>query len=85
MFATAIHLHPSLIIAGKARDLPLQWSPVGAPLWYVSALPANIRLGEMAMANTPAYYDIATITAVKSFIVQALGLSVCCADPPEIS
>ncbi len=27
------------------------------------------------MANTLAYYDIATITAVKSFIVQALVLS----------
>jgi hypothetical protein len=26
----------------------------------------------MAMANTQAYYDKATITAVKSFIVQAL-------------
>jgi hypothetical protein len=32
------------------------------------------------MANTLAYYDTATITAVKSFIVQApnvLGLSMC--------
>ncbi len=28
------------------------------------------------MANTLAYYDMATITAVKSFIVQAPGLSV---------
>ncbi len=25
------------------------------------------------MANTLAYYDTATITAIKSFIVQALG------------
>jgi hypothetical protein len=27
----------------------------------------------MEVANTLAYYDTATITAVKSFIVQALG------------
>jgi hypothetical protein len=27
----------------------------------------------MAVANTPAYYVTATITAVKSFIVQAPG------------
>jgi hypothetical protein len=27
----------------------------------------------MAVANTLAYYDTATITAVKCFIVQALG------------
>ncbi len=27
------------------------------------------------MANTLAYYDTATITAVKSFIVQAPGLN----------
>jgi hypothetical protein len=39
------------------------------------ALPANIRLRwkGMAVANTLAYYITATITAVKSFIVQALG------------
>ncbi len=29
----------------------------------------------MAMANTQAYYDTATITAVKGFIVQAPGAS----------
>ncbi len=29
----------------------------------------------MAVANTVAYYDTATITAVTSFIVQALGPS----------
>ncbi len=28
----------------------------------------------MEVANTLAYYDMATITAVKSFIVQAPGL-----------
>jgi hypothetical protein len=39
------------------------------------ALSANIRLGWklMEVANTLAYYDTATITAVKSFIVQAPG------------
>ena len=29
----------------------------------------------MAVANTLAYYDTATITTVKSFIVQAPGMS----------
>ena len=29
----------------------------------------------MAVANTLAYYDTATITAVKSFIVQAPGVN----------
>jgi len=34
------------------------------------ALPANIRLGWKGLpgANTPSYYDTATITAVKGFI-----------------
>jgi hypothetical protein len=27
----------------------------------------------MVMANTLAYYDVATITAVKSFVAQDLG------------
>jgi hypothetical protein len=37
------------------------------------ALPANIRLEwkSMEVGNTLAYYVLATITAVKSFIVQA--------------
>ncbi len=30
MFATAIHFHPSLIFAGKARSLPLEWYAPGA-------------------------------------------------------
>jgi hypothetical protein len=28
VFATAIHYHPSIIIAWKATSLPLEWSPV---------------------------------------------------------
>jgi len=35
------------------------------------ALATNIRL----VSNTPAYYDIATIMAVKSFIIQAPGIT----------
>ncbi len=31
----------------------------------------------MAMANTLAYYDTATSPAVKSFVVQAPGVSAC--------
>ncbi len=36
-------------------------------------MPANIRLGRKCMEV--AYYDTATIMAVKSFIVQAPGVS----------
>ncbi len=37
------------------------------------ALPANISLEWklIPLSNTPAYYDVAKITAVKSFIAQA--------------
>jgi hypothetical protein len=40
------------------------------------ALPTNIRLVSnwKAPANTLAYYDATTITAIKSFIVQDLEL-----------
>ncbi len=31
----------------------------------------------MAVANTLAYYVLATITVVKSFIVQAPGYTIC--------
>ncbi len=39
-------------------------------------LPPNIRLGCkcLTLLNTLAYYDTATITTVKSFIVQTLGV-----------
>ncbi len=41
------------------------------------ALPENIRLELkwLIVANTLAYYDAAEFTAVKSFIVQALGVN----------
>ncbi len=47
----------------------------GTLLWHDRALPPNIRLGWkwQEVANTLAYYNVATITAVKSFIVQAPG------------
>jgi hypothetical protein len=37
------------------------------------ALPVNIELGwkQMAVANEQTYYDTATITAIKSFKIQA--------------
>jgi hypothetical protein len=43
----------------------------------VPALSANIRLGwkRMAVTNTLAYYNTATITTVKRFIVQQLEVS----------
>jgi hypothetical protein len=43
----------------------------------LQALPANIKLGWnlVKVTNTQAYYDTVTIVAVKSFIVQAPGVS----------
>ena len=79
MFATAIHFHLSLIFAGKARSLPLEWG--FCKVFHSGSLlvlPTNIRLGlqSIKVANTLAYYDTAIITAIKSFIVQAPGASV---------
>jgi hypothetical protein len=38
-----------------------------------SCLPANIRLELMCTAVANAYYDAATVTAVKSFIAHVPG------------
>ncbi len=49
----------------------------GAPLkGRLLALSTNIRLGWKGLTetNTPAYYENLLITAVKSFIVQALTI-----------
>jgi hypothetical protein len=64
LFAMATHFHPSVIFAGlnPTRVEP----PAGFQLLVFTA---NI----MAVANTLAYYDSATITAVKSFKVEVPG------------
>jgi hypothetical protein len=73
VYATSIHLLPSLIFESKAgayRSKSLKGlNSNGKRL----ALPTNIRPGweYMKVANTQAYYERATITAVKCFIVQA--------------
>ncbi len=36
MFATAIHLHLSLIFVGKARSLPLEWSTLTHTSWALT-------------------------------------------------
>jgi hypothetical protein len=71
-FATAIQFHPSLIFLGRNRILILEWSPVMGSTLDGS----NIRLGWkwMVAMNTVAYYDTATITAIKGFIVMTLGI-----------
>ncbi len=60
------HFLLRLIFVGKASV------PYGTLLWQAPALPANVRLGWkiVDVANTLAYYDIATFTVVKN-IVQA--------------
>jgi hypothetical protein len=61
-------------LAGKARA-----HQGGAPyktqlLWLAPRLAPNIRLEWklLTLANTLAYYDMAKIIALKSFIIQAL-------------
>ncbi len=75
MFATALRFHPSLTFVGKARSLPLEWSPVKDPHWQAPVLFPNTRLGwkRMTGANTPAYFDTAIITSVKGFIAEVIG------------
>ncbi len=75
MFATTYPVHPSLIFAGKAGSLE---SCKVIHSGRLLALPKNIRLGRkgMEVAKTLAYYSTATITIVKSFIVQVLGRQV---------
>jgi hypothetical protein len=68
VFHIDINFHPSLLFTSKA----------GAHLTGVQnngrllALPTNVRLGWkcMTLANTQAYYLIARITDIKSFIAQ---------------
>jgi len=51
---------------------------LGAPLWGKTlALPTNIRLGRKGLpgTNTQASYENALITAIKTFIAQALGVN----------
>jgi hypothetical protein len=66
VFATTIHIQPSLIIEGKAGAYQS-----GAPYCWLLALSTNIRLVQkwLTVVNTLDYYDMATITEVKSFIV----------------
>ena len=63
MFVIAIHFHPSLIFTYGLHSIDLQ---------------PNIGLGWKwkAEANTLAYYDMATFTAVKRF--YSTGLRICC-------
>ncbi len=76
MFVTAIHFHPRLIFVAKAEayqsgpSLGIQ-SNVG-----LQVVPINIRLDWncIAVANTLAYYNTVTITAIKGFILKALEL-----------
>ncbi len=67
MFATAIHLHPSLIFAGKAGTYQ-SGAPYGTPLfarYYYTRVEVN------GSGKRSTYYDTATITAIISFMVQA--------------
>jgi hypothetical protein len=71
MFANAIHFHPSLIVTGKVRILPLEWSLIGS-----STLVGSSLAYKYYMLNTLTYYDTAKIMALKRFKVFHPGLHV---------
>jgi hypothetical protein len=78
VFATAIHFHPRLIFASNAiayQSGAYYWTLLNGKLL---AFRANIRIAwkGMAVGNTLAYYDVATITPVKVLLEQAQGGSV---------
>ncbi len=70
MFATVSHFYPRQAFAGKAGYLQ-EWSLYKTRLRWVAPRLALKCLTRVKMENTLAYYDMAKITAAKSFIVQA--------------
>ncbi len=69
LFATTIHFHPSLIFAILK---PTRVEPTEG--FHSNSLLLALTAKIMAVANTLAYCNSATITAVKSFTVEPLGL-----------
>ena len=67
MLDISIHVHPSLMFVSMKGAYHLSGAMLRAPLWQP-------RLKRMELENTLAYYNTATITAVKCFIVQASGI-----------
>ena len=67
------HFHLSLIFSGKDRSLPLECSPLRGSTLVGSCLACKYqtRVKLMEVANTLAYYGTATVTVVKSFVVQS--------------
>jgi hypothetical protein len=65
VFATISHFHPSLVPEGNSNCWLLALSP-------------NIRLGWkwLTLANTSAYYNMAKITTVKGFTIQAPSIDI---------
>jgi hypothetical protein len=62
------------MFVGKAMSLPLKWTSVRASTLVSSGLASKFQtLAEVA--NTLAYYDKSEITAVKSFILMAPGVT----------
>ncbi len=75
MFGDVGNLYPSLTFADKDISYQSEAHYGAPPSWW--ALPKNIRLGRksIAVSNTLAYIDMATITTVKSF--KALAPRAC--------
>ncbi len=69
-FCHFLSLPPGLIFIGKTRRPLLAQSPVWGSTLVSPSLAPKYQI-TVEVANTLAYYDKATITAIKSFIVQA--------------
>jgi hypothetical protein len=64
------------MFAGKARSLPLKWNPLRYST-LVGSYPILKHETRIEVESTLGYYDTATITAVKSFIVKVPGKTLC--------
>jgi hypothetical protein len=69
VFAIAIHFNSSVIIVGKARTVPLEWSLVRGPTLVGSSLAHKYcpRVEVKPVVKTRAYYATANIMAIKKF------------------
>ena len=56
MFATAIHLHLSLIFVGKNRNLPIEWSTLRRTSWALAIQLFTVVIVAVARVFATAMY-----------------------------
>ncbi len=66
VLSQSVYFHPTIIFAGKARSLPLEWN-LAEGHTQSGKLQLCLKYQTRAeVANTLAYYDMTSITAIKS-------------------